>query len=728
MKRLAVTVFAAACALTALQAQNRSFAIFVDNESYAKCGREIEAYRQAVCDDGLDAYVLAADWANPEQVRDSIRFYYENKALDGTVFIGDIPIPMVRGAQHMTSAFKMDENGRYGIRETSVPCDRFYDDFDLKFDFIKRDSTETLFFYYRLAADSAQEIKSDIYSARMKPSSDWGDKYEELAAYLEKVVRIKKENNEADRIVSYTGAGSYSNSLVAWKDETEVVAEQFPKTKLSEDGSAKFYVFAMHDYPKDYMIPEIQKDENDLVFFHEHGMPERQYLSDSPAAGDLDEYYETALQRLRGRIERTLRYKGSTEKVKEELAGLGLDSTWYNKAIAPSKEDILKDSLDDVHSGITLKDVQEAKPNARVVLFDACYNGDFRESDCIASRYIFAGGNTVVGLGNSVNVLQDKSSVDLMGMLSCGYRVGEWMRECNILESHIHGDPTFRFASSWNGQKPDPNNTSCEYWKGFLSEEYPCDIQSLALTKLFDLKCEGLSKIILNTYKASPYFMLRLQCLHLGAHFCDGSYTELLKLGADDPYEFIRRQSAYYMGKIGSPELAEKLAQMYLNDYNALRVCFNISMAMAYFDRQVMADAIQKVLGGADWLYDKEGFLKEAMRRADYAANQFENMRDLVLNTENASAKKRIAHTKNLRNNPYPLLANDIIKVVKDNSEDLNLRINFAEYLGWYVRAWNKVDIVNQLKAYTQGTEEIPAELKNEIIKSINRLSEYTRI
>lgn len=727
MKKLAVTILTVASVVSALQAQNRSFAIFADSESYAKCGREIEAYRQAVCDDGLNAFVLAADWANPEQVRDSIRYYYKNKALEGAVFIGDIPIPMVRGAQHMTTAFKMDENGKFEMRETSVPCDRFYDDFDLKFDFIKRDSTETLFYYYRLSPESVQSVKSEIYSARIKPSADWGDKYSELAAYLEKAVRVKKENNEADKLVSYTGSGSYSNSLIAWKDETEVFAEQFPKTTLAENG-AKFYVFAMHPYPKDYMIPEIQKDENDIVFFHEHGMPERQYLSDTPAAEEMEDYYALARQKLRLRIERRMRFGAKPEELKEEIAAMGLDSTWFNEAINPSAEDILKDSLDDIHTGITLKDIQEAKPNARVVLFDACYNGDFRESDCVAARYIFAGGNTIVGLGNSVNVLQDKSSVDLMGMLSCGYRVGEWMKENNILESHIHGDPTFRFASSWNGIKPDLFNTSCDYWKGFLSSEYPCDIQSLALSKLFDLNCEGLSKIILDTYKSSPYFMLRLQCLHLCAHYADGSYTELLKLAADDPYEFIRRQAAYYMGKTGTPELAERLALMHLDDYNALRIEFNIFQAVGYFDRAVINDAFNKVVGGADWLYDKDSFLEDALRKANYAVDHAEELRNLTLNKDNASVRKRLALTKNLRNNPYPLLANDIIGAVKNPAEELKVRIHFAEILGWYVRAYNRVEIIGQLKAYLESGEEIPSELKDEITKTINRLSEYTRI
>lgn len=73
-----------------------------------------------------------------------MRLYRESR-LEGAVFIGDIPIPMIRKAQHMTSAFKMDEEKSPRL-DSSVPSDRFYDDFDLKFDYLGQDTTSALFF------------------------------------------------------------------------------------------------------------------------------------------------------------------------------------------------------------------------------------------------------------------------------------------------------------------------------------------------------------------------------------------------------------------------------------------------------------------------------------------------------------------------------------------------------------------------------------------------------
>ena len=246
-KRLLILTLALiSCGIVA-QAQN-SFAILVDSETYRHCKDEIEDYRESVANGGLDAFIIEKKWECPEEIKDTLIHFYNTRSLEGTVFVGDIPIPMIRQGQHFTSAFKMDEDSKYhAMRDTSVPSDRFYDDFNLKFQFVGRDSVETHFYYYNLAADSPQRIECDIYSGRIKPSSDRGDKYEELSRYLKKVVRLKKETNYLDKVTSYTGDGSFSNSLVAWKEETITLKEQMPQIYETGDG-AKFMIFAMYPY------------------------------------------------------------------------------------------------------------------------------------------------------------------------------------------------------------------------------------------------------------------------------------------------------------------------------------------------------------------------------------------------------------------------------------------------------------------------------------------------
>lgn len=723
MKKKLIAIAIAAISATAVAGAQNSFAIIVDSESYKNCKNEIEDYRESVANGGLNAFVVEKNWANPEEVKDTLLYYYKNNKLEGAVFVGDIPIAMIRQAQHFTSAFKMNE-AAFTIRETSVPSDRFYDDFDLKFNFINRDEEQTDLFYYNLDCESPQMITCDIYTGRIRPSSERCDKYEELSKYLRKVVKAKKEGNTLDKITSYTGDGSFSNSLIAWKDETITIGEQMPQVFATADG-AKFFAWSMYPYMKDIMIDEIKRDDLDMVFFHEHGMPERQYLTGQPIAEDMDSFYEQGKLYARQTFRRLVKRGSSHEEaVAYMVKNYGVDTSWFIDAFTP--EMVKADSIADVKTGIVLDDIAAANPNVTMALFDACYNGAFHETDCVANRYIMSDGKTVVCFGNSVNVLQDKSSSDLMGMLSCGYSAGQWQQQVHILESHVIGDPTFAFTSTCKFEKPDLLNKDVKYWKKYLDSKYPCDIQGLALHKLFNLEYEGMSDLLLETYRKSDYYMVRLQCMHLLAHYYDDNYSKLLAEALDDPYEFIRRKAAYFTGKVGKPETAKDLVNMYLNEYNALRVSFNIECNSGYFAENTFIDEFRKALEKADFIFDKEAFGAEAEKKFD-GSIRVRNMTEKLIKDKTQKTANRMSYINGMRNCPYPLLAEGLVTIVTDSEEEEVLRVKCAEVLGWYVRAHNRGMIVEKLQAYLDSNVEMPEAVRNEIVKTNGRLKAYMR-
>ncbi|MBQ9570757.1 MAG: HEAT repeat domain-containing protein, partial [Prevotella sp.] len=196
-----------------------SFAIVIDQKSYDKVSAAVEAYKESIEADGLATYLLIDDWKNPEAIKEQLKKLYTDKKspLEGCVFVGDIPIPMVRDAQHLTSAFKMNQSRDW--KESSVASDRYYDDFDLTFDFLKQDADIPLYFYYSLRPDSRHTLTPDIYSGRIKPVEIAGtDKYVLLERYLKKVVREKKENsdNVLDHLSMGRGHGYNSQDRVAW--------------------------------------------------------------------------------------------------------------------------------------------------------------------------------------------------------------------------------------------------------------------------------------------------------------------------------------------------------------------------------------------------------------------------------------------------------------------------------------------------------------------------------
>jgi len=132
----------------------RAVAIVVDKATYDNCKNSIDGFAGSVMTDGLVPIIMVDKWGVPDSLRAELYKLYVEKNLEGAVFIGNIPVPMIRNGQHLSTAFKMDQ--RRAWEDSSIPSDRFYDDFDLKFEYIKRDSVHTLFHYYNLSDDSPE--------------------------------------------------------------------------------------------------------------------------------------------------------------------------------------------------------------------------------------------------------------------------------------------------------------------------------------------------------------------------------------------------------------------------------------------------------------------------------------------------------------------------------------------------------------------------------------------
>ena len=343
-----------------------SFAIVADLTTWQKCQAEILRYRDVLEAEQLPSYIVADRWKHPEQLREILLKLYNEQHLEGAVFIGDIPIPMIRKAQHMTSAFKMDEK-KYPMIRSSVPSDRFYDDFDLKFDFLKQDSLNPLMFYYNLSAVSPQDIRCDIYTGRIKPVISEGlDKYQQIRDYLSKAVAAHQEANRLDQFVSYTGEGSYSNSLTAWRAEQQTLREQLPGV-FDRKNNARFMRYSMWDYPKDDVITALKREDLDMMIFHEHGLPHRQYLSAVPSTHDYEQHMEILKREVRLKLRQDAEDgKDFRKRMCKWSEDFQVDTSWWTGIT--DTQMIRQDSLVNVHMGIVLEDVSR---NKKAVLLGA---------------------------------------------------------------------------------------------------------------------------------------------------------------------------------------------------------------------------------------------------------------------------------------------------------------------------------------------------------------------
>jgi hypothetical protein len=683
-----------------------SFAIITDSLTMNNCKGELLAYKDILEKEGLPTYIVSANWKSPEQVKEILKELYTTKHLEGTVFVGDIPIAMITKAQFLTSAFKMDER-KYPLISVSVPSDRFYDDFDLTFVSIK-DSTKGNMFFYELSPESLPYIESDIYSARIVPQASNGDKYEQISLYLKKVVAAHKQTDCFDSFVSYTGHGSYSNSLIAWKSERQIINEQFGDL-FNYTNNSKFTRYSMADYMKDDVIKELRRKDLDFMVFHEHGDYPRMYLSGTPDVREPDEYLKTTL--------RFWAKKNGINYAKEKAEKFGLDSTWYCDFNDPKV--IIEDSLTDLKQGIILEEINNISPNVKFVIFDACYNGDFREKDFIAGKFIMSPGECITTFANSVNVLQDKAAFELMGLFKLGLRIGQWAKYNNILESHIIGDPTYYFKASENSEDINKiiNNNNLDYWIDRVNDNNP-EIQNIALIKLFNGNYKNISNLLLDKYIKSKYAIVRYNAMVLLERLNDNNYREVLKRAVYDSFEFIRRIAVTRMGQSGYDEFLPYLVDAYVKDINAARVIFNVSGAIVCFDKDKAAEVVEEYFSNKNF-YNAQNYKKQLLDLIN--DNPSESSLSTIID-KSAKRGYRISYIQYLRNRPYHQITEDLIKVMMDKTQDELIRTMIAESFAWYELSVKKEIILNACKSLLSNND-CPEQMKEALTSACNRLS-----
>ncbi|WP_052258479.1 hypothetical protein [Sphingobacterium sp. T2] len=695
------------------QIKDRSFAIIVDNRTYAQCKEELTLYRQVVEKEGLPTFIVSGNWSSPEQVKIEIFKLYKIHKLEGIVLIGDIPIVMVRKGQHLATAFKMDEN--LDIRESSIPSDRFYDDFDLTFDFIKKDEKDSLLFYYNLGINSANKIQSEIYSARIKPIAAEGkNSYQQISHYLKKVITAHTENNRISNVLTYLGDGTLSNSLAAWTPELYRLEEQFPNT-FKSGKQAQSFRFDSWNYPKDELINQFRRKDLDIAFIHEHGMPEHMFISGDIPSQYLEEHFQAlqySLKKLAGRL------------INDSKAQEKFYDTYVSKYnLAPSILDGYdsrdfkeQDSLRNNRQGIVVTEVDEIKPNVRLTIFDACYNGDFREKDYIAGRFIFSQGKALVALANSVSILQDVNTTHLIGTLGMGVSVGKWAQQNYVLESHLIGDPTFTFAKNsgedWSWVFREKNNRKLV---AALRKAQKADARNIIFTQLYKNNFAGLPKLLAKEYHQSNYVTTRYTCLHL-ANLIGGDFQlNMLKRSCKDSDEFIRRHSINTMSKVGHPSLLPYILEAYIENQQASRVLFSIKMSLYSFNQKLIKEEAEKVFAQAP-VVDKTKFKEKFYD--DQFQGFYQNLDSIIFDSKNSLRTLAISSLKNVNYHPS---VDKYLTMVKDNKEDVTMRIAMLQSLAWFGQSYRKMEILQACEEIANATD-IPEEVKTQALRTLNIL------
>ena len=706
--------------------QPTAFAIVVDEATYQAVQPSIERYRDAVERDGLSTYVIHSDWTSPDEVREAIISLGNNQpSLEGFVLVGDVPVAMVRNAQHNTSAFKMDEDG-FPMIESSVPSDRFYDVPQMEFRFLKQDEEHPHLFYYELTEESPQWVVPRWYSSRIRyPKDLGGDPHRAIAAFLDKAAAAKDamKNDQVDHVVVFNGHGYNSDCLIAWMDEEKAYRENFPKAFDKATGF-KHWNFRMDPKMKYKLYDELLRPETDIFMFHEHGGPTTQYINGSGEGTSVDSRYEGIRKNVYRRVKRAVAKGTPREEIVATVSEqYGLTPEFFKDLDNP--EYWSNDSIEGTEINIASTELHNRVTNPRMVMLNACYNGSFHEDDYIAGDYLFNDGNTVVTQGNTRNVLQDRWTIEMVGLLSHGLRAGQYNRMVATLEGHMQGDPTMRFA-------PIENNTLAAditlrknddaYWRALLNSPY-ADVQSLALRMLADNDKDGkMSGELLEIYRTSPFNTVRMEAIKLLRRYNNADFLEAVRMGVNDPYELVARLSADYAGNIGDKSLLPVMIESYIDGAERARVHRSLGSSLILFDLDDVAAAVNDYYAGTGATRYNSAQEKAEMLK------WVEDMRERVVDTNNEitdksmKERRRIMSIRTVRNNPYHPYVDTYFDVIADNENPEGVRVNMAEALGWFVNSIRRADIINFCqKMMTQP--DMPEKVRAELQQTINRLS-----
>ena len=239
-----------------LGTSNKAFAIVVDQDTYTHTEDAIKAYQKTVEGDGIPTYIIHGVFNRPDDIKkELIKLHKTKQSLEGAVFIGNIPIPMVYD---------------FSANSMAIPSDRFYDDLHLNFEYVKQDAAQTNLHYYKLQESSPRNINPSFYSARIYyPTLKPSDSYEAITNYLLKVAGTRRDN-VLDHVVSSTSRNYYNGCTAAWKDEPKAYKEYFPFLVKRTNGLQQL---AFKTDNNASILNEMQRKEVDLFLIRLDSSP-----------------------------------------------------------------------------------------------------------------------------------------------------------------------------------------------------------------------------------------------------------------------------------------------------------------------------------------------------------------------------------------------------------------------------------------------------------------------
>ncbi|MBO4560839.1 MAG: HEAT repeat domain-containing protein [Bacteroidaceae bacterium] len=707
------------------------FAIVIDPQSYKEAKTEIDQYCALVESRGLHPYLIIDRWCQPDSIRKQLITLYNSKRnpIEGCVFIGDIPVAMVRDAQHFTTALKMDQfNPSFSRNEYCVPSDRFYDCFDLKFDLIEQDSARSEYFFYSLRGDCPQHLRPTIYSARIFPrDNETGNRYDKLRRYMQRVNKADENNNPLDRMFYFSGEGYISESVDARIDEKIELYDQFPWMRTQQQ-SIEYIDHKREKFVKNRLIQQMQYKDVDFAVLHHHGAYDTEYLSVYPDAETMVEDVAMMRRFMREQMREGNRKGMSKQEVMRRINnyfGCEVPESWYKGALDPDQ--IARDEQDDIDEenniNLHFSDFTYYHPQVRMVSLDGCYNGSFHRDESIQEGYLFGEGNgTIVVLANTVNVLQDKWADHFIGLMGLGMRAGHMAQLGAYMEQHLFGDPTFSFTPAVKTTFDVNNailNATDSFWQKQLKDGYP-SMQILALNMLKNSN-KNYSDLFAAKFKTSNSGIVRLAALMELSGYRDENFVECLALALNDSHEMTQRLAVNMAGRSGDERLIPGLVRIASKNNTSERIEFDVTNAFHTFDSTMVLNEFDSYYPTVECYIDHDS-IGRLIRKAlhSFTTSIPDEVNTRLFDLSNTQTQRK-AGARALRNNPVHSMVPQLLELLDNPDEDDLILTVLWEAMGWYDLSY-RADEIAAAALKTSTDERFSERVRNEALKTYNRL------
>jgi hypothetical protein len=463
-------------------------------------------------------------------------------------------------------------------------------------------------------------------------------------------------------------------------------------------------------------MTELQMPEYDWAVPHHHGSPDIEHLSDLPVGSDYYEAIDWIREYILSQVAKGKAKGRSMDQIKKSINSAyecTFPDEWFKGEPSYNFEK---------ERNLYYSDFKDFHPQVRMVTLDGCYNGSFHQDESIQEGYLFGEGNgTLVVMGNTVNVLQNKWVCHFMGVVGLGARVGNMAKYGAYLEAHLFGDPTFSFTpGAFCGfdinkalRSDDP-----KFWKGQLDSEFTA-LQIMAMDKLADSN-GNYSDLIFDKFRTSKSGIVRQAALEELKKYRDDNYINALVLGLNDAHEMTQRFAVIQAGDCGDSRVVEPLVKLYCANTLPERVEYSISGSLQILDSALVMKAYDEYFPTLTF-YNNADSVYKAKRKAlnRICTRQVKNVESTIFNPDEDAYDRKMA-IRTTRNYNYHILVPKELEYLS-NPDDVTLQTVMWEALGWYVTSY-QAPAIAELALKVANDERFDIKVRDEALKTYNRV------